>query len=300
MKVEKFDEILEKKKDWFANDVDKAKKWLKKKKIFENMPYYLIKYEAFNLVKLNKEYQELFPLVMNNKIFAAEMVRRDTDNIQYFSKFLNDVDFCVNIVTELDVDVDEIDGRQHYNRKYFPENYNLIPENIAKDPQFLKSLFKEDLSDYEEEPIMFKYNSSFMYFSKKYNQESAQVVQDYIKEHLNVEKINDIFKVLTLYKNKNFLNQVLSPEFLKEIEKENKNNSKQNLEKIDSSIDKEKEESMNEGIRLINKEIEKYNEIKNTITSMKESINKINQEKSTKEKLEDTKRQFTEVIDEKE
>ena len=335
MNREKFEKYFNENQDWFIKNVNEAKQWLKKKKIFSLKTSFIDKIKNFNcnvidygkkyfceryaekLVKIDEKYSDLFPELMKDKYFAKKILKIDKKYINLFSASINDRDFalyvvrnvsdCLDLFPQFAKDINfcldavtELDEEDDYDtviyyRHFFEHNYKQIPKEVVQNSEFLKKLFSEDLFDKQNHIL--NEGSPFEFFAKNYPDKCASIIQSVILDKISKDNISLVFKILSSHVNKNVLNKTFDTDFIDCLNKTIKSNAKEEVEKIYSLIDENDDKTISIAIRDIDKLNQDCKELLKVIHDIKETVNKLTNEKSLKDKLKNSKDNFNNMLE---
>lgn len=269
MQISKFEKILEKKEEWFKNNPDKAIKWIKKKGVESKLILESKFHVCAKLLTLNKKYLEIMPEISSNCNSAAEVVKRDIELYDLFPQFHNNLDFCQNLIVEEHLSSYSEDRAgyiyESYSNTYFQNYFKYIPDAVAKNPEFIKRLFRFDCENFNTTT-----NTAFSYFSKKNPSSAVEGVQDFVKEEFFTEDISISKMRCTLERyHYEIANQVFSHEFCDELRQMTQARAKKEIEKATQKAEDKDQ---------IQRNIEKLNRIEKDYKKLIKSIDVVDSE----------------------
>ncbi len=270
MKFKKIEKLINKNQDWLKDNPEEGKIWLKNK-ILSDISSLLYPENVTimsKLLNINKDYIELFPNINGNKTIAASIVVKDSRLIDCFPQYHNDAAFYLKIITYYGRNSEE--AYTGYRTNYF----NIVPEHIAKEPDFIKQLLWNYITNNNT-----SHGNAFHYYGTMFPKEYTIGTQNYIKENLRKQVINNIYSVLN---RDNFLiKEVFSKEFCEELRQVTKQKALSKLKKMEYKFQYILPAHYDNFLANIKEIEDEYKDIKETINNIDESKIK---EKQIKEK----------------
>lgn len=268
MKFKQIEKIINKKQDWLKNNPEEGKIWLKDKILvdFSSLLYPENVTIISKLLNLNKDYIDLFPNI--NETIAANIVINNSQFHDYFPQFHNNVKFYLKIISYYDHTSEAV------YKKYRSNFFNIVPENIAKDPNFIEQLLWDYIVANDSNAI-----NAFHYYCEIYPEDYIKSTQNYIKNNFRKSIIENTYD--TLNKTGVLVKDVFSKNFCDELRQLAKQKALSDLKKINEKF-KNHSISNSQALNCAQNIDDNYKEIKKTINSVDESKIKENQIKEKK------------------
>lgn len=269
MKFKKIEKMINKKQDWLKNNPEEGKIWLKDKNLvdFSSLLYPENVTIISRLLNLNKDYIDLFQNI--SETVAANVVVNNSQFHDYFPQFHNNVKFYLKIISYYE------HASEAVYKKYRSNFFNIVPENIAKNPDFIEQL----LWDYTTANDTSNTINAFSYYCAIYPEDYIKSTQNYIKKNFRKPIINDIY--VSLNKIETIVKDVFSKDFCDELRQIAKQKALSDLKKINEKF-KNHSISNSQALNCAQNINDNYKEIKKTINSVDESKIKENQIKEKK------------------